>query len=37
MKFQILFPGKNNKKYFSMSSDENFTQRASVKHLNHLN
>ena len=31
MKCQILFAGKNKKKYFSMSSAENFTQ--SSKHL----
>ena len=28
MKCQILFPGENMKKYFKMSSAENFTQGA---------
>ena len=28
MKYQILFSGKNKKKYFKMSSAENFTQSA---------
>ena len=30
MKYQILFSGKNKKKYIKMSSAENFTQ--SAKH-----
>ena len=32
MKCQVLFSGKNKKKYFSMLSAENFTQ--SAKHCN---
>ena len=31
MKCQCLFSGKNNKKYFNMSSAENFTQVLRVK------